>query len=466
MKAFVIAILALAAVQASAAEDKPFPKDLPPYAADKPLPVPKIDQQSLPNGLKVWLVQRSGYPKVNLELIVRGGTAADSATARGTASLMANLLTEGTATRNSRQIAEALQTIGGDLAAGATDDGVQVSGSALRSHAAELVELAADIARHPSFPKDEVELAKANTLQGLQAQEAQPGFQANRAFMASIYGEHPYRFTTLTPEIVKAATPETLAASHAARFRPDQALLVIAGDLDKAQINAAVKKAFGDWKAQGTALPDVAAAPASAARQLLVIDRPNSVQSTLRIGRPAVAATHAEVVPLTVANVILGGSFHSRITRNIREDKGYTYSPGLGVSKLKAGGSLNFRGDVRSEVTGASINEVLYEFDRMGTTRVSDEELASAKRLATGTYLFQNQIQGAVVGTLANNWLVGLPPEYLGTYVSKVDAVTADQVREVSRKYFAAKDQTIVVVGDTAKIASDLAQFGTFAAPK
>ena len=466
MKSLVIALLAVLSLPALAADDKPLPKDLPAYAADKPLPVPKIDQQTLPNGLKVWLVQRSGFPKVDIDLVVRGGTSADTAEQRGVSTLMADLLTEGTATRNSKQLAEALQTIGGSLGARAGDDGVHVTGNALRSHANELIDLAADIARHPGFPEDEVKLAKANTLQSLQAQEAQPAFQANRAFMASIYGEHPYRFTSLTPEIVNAATPATLAAAHAARFRPDQALLVIAGDLDKNATLAAVKKAFGDWKGQGAALPEIAAAPTASPRHLLVIDRPNSVQSTLRIGRPAIAATSEDAVPLNVANVILGGSFHSRITRNIREDKGYTYSPGLGVSRLKAGGSLNFRGDVRSEVTGASINEVLYEFDRMGTTAVSDEELTSAKRLATGTYLFQNQIQAAVVGTLANNWLVGLPPEYLGTYVSKVTAVTAEQVRNVSRKYYAAKDQTIVVVGDKGKIAADLAQYGEFSSPK
>jgi predicted Zn-dependent peptidase len=463
MKTLVLASLLALALPALAAEETPLPKDLPAYGADKALPVPTIDQSTLPNGLKVWLVPRSGFPKIDLVLIVRGGTAADAAAQRGTSSLMAQLPTEGTATRDSRQIAEALQAMGGSLGGGASDDGARVSGSALRSHAAELVALAADVALHPSFPPKEVELAKANTLQGLKAQEAQPSFQANREFAAVVFGDHPYRFAALTPAVVEAVTPESLAAAHKAQFRPDQALLVIGGDVERGPILAAVKQAFGGWAAQGAALPATPAAPESAPAQKRVIDRPGSVQSTLRIGRPAISATSPDAVPLAVANVILGGSFHSRITRNLREDKGYTYSPGSSVSRLKEGGSLVFRGDVRSEVTGASINEVRYEFDRMGTTDVGEEELASAKRLTVGLYLFQNQIQGAVVGTLANNWLMGLPPDYLGSYVPKVNAVTAAQVRVVSRKYFASKDQTIVVVGDKAKIAADLAQFGEFA---
>jgi predicted Zn-dependent peptidase len=225
---------------------------------------------------------------------------------------------------------------------------------------------------------------------------------------------------------------------------------------------AEVRKAFGGWKATGAALPPTPPAPATSPRQLIKIDRPGSVQTTLRIGRAGVSATSDDAIPLSVANLILGGGFHSRITSNIREDKGYTYSPGLRVTRQQVGGVITFAGDVRSEVTGASINEVLYEFDRMGTTAVTADELSGAKRYAAGTYQFANQIQGAVVGTLASNWLVGLPPEYLGSYVGKVNQVTAEQVREMSRKYYAAKDQTIVAVGDLSKIDADLAQFGDF----
>lgn len=454
--------LSVLAVPALAKEETPLPKELPPYAADKPLPVPEIRQETLGNGLKVWLVKRTGFPKINVSLVVRGGNAADSAAMRGTAGMMAGLLNEGTTRHSSRQLAEALQAIGGEVGGSAGDDGVFVTGEALRSHAATLIDLGAEVALHPTFPKEEVELAKENALQGLQAQEAQPAFHARRAFLDATMGSHPYAFATMTAESIKAITPESLAAAHAARFRPDQALLVIGGDFDQAAILAEVKKAYGGWKATGTALPATPAAPTTAKPQLIKIDRPGSVQTTLRIGRPAIPATSEDAIPLTVATLVLGGGFHSRITNNIREDKGYTYSPGLRVSRQQVGGMLAFSGDVRSEVTGASINEVLYEFDRMGTTDVSADELTGAKRFASGTYQFSNQIQSAVVGSLASNWLVGLPPEYLGTYVGKINQVTTEQVRAMSRKYYAAKDQTVVAVGDLSKIDADLAQFGDF----
>ncbi len=460
-KKFLFSLVLIAQI-ACASEEKALPKELPAYGPDRLIPVPIIAQRRLPNGLSVWIVKRSGFPKVNVDLVLHGGTAADAAGMEGSTSLLASLLTEGTKTRSARQIAEELQTIGGDLSADAGDDGIYLSGSALRSHLETLLNLTADVTRNPSFPADEVELAKANTLQNLQAQEAQPGFQATRAFDAAIYGAHPYRFVSMTPEVVKAVTPDALIESHARRFRPDQALLVIGGDVENEATFRLVNKAFGDWKSKGAELPITPPAPKDAPRQLLLVERPGSVQTTLRVGRPAIAATNPEALPLAIANVILGGSFNSRITHNLREEKGYTYSPGSSVPRLKAGGNFHVSADVRSEVTGASLNEIFYELDRMGTTNISEEELTSAKHLAAGLYLNQNQLQGAVVSTLAHNWIVGLPPEYLGSYVPKVNAVSAQEVRAVSRKYFAAKDQTVVVVGDKTKIADDLAQFGDF----
>ena len=391
---------------------------------------------------------------------MRGGNASDPADRRGTAGLMAGLLNEGTATRTSKQIAEELQAVGGELSAWAGADAVFLSGSALSHRLPTLLNLLADVTRRPTFPAQEVELAKTNTLQSLQAQEAQPSFQANRAFNVELFGSHPYSFSSITPEAVSAATPEALRTLHAARFQPDQAVLVLSGDLQVESAFKAIREAFGDWKATGEGPRPLLPAPAACQRAFVLIPRPGSVQSTVRVGRPTVAATHEDSIPLQLANVILGGSFSSRIVRNIREEKGYTYSPGARAAGLQAGGSYSLRADVRTEVTAASLMEIFYEMDRMGTTSVGEEELQSAKHYMGGTFLFQNQMQQALAGTLATYWVNGLKPGALSEFIPKVNKVSAEEVRRIGRTYFAAKDQTVVVVGDEAKARLELEQFG------
>ena len=441
-------------------EDAPLPKDLPPYGAERPIPALAMTQRTLPNGLTVWFLNRPGFPKVASWLVMRGGNANDPEGCQGLTGFMAGVLNEGTRTRSSRQIAEELQAIGGEISAEANPDAVFIQGSCLSNGLPALINLMADVTRRPMFPANEVELAKANTLQTLQAQEAQPSFQANRAFSAAIYGNHPYRFFSITPQVVKAVTPEALRALHSARFQPSQALLIVSGDVVEASAMKLIKSAFGDWKTTGDPLAPLPEAPTTTIHKFLLLSRPGSVQATLRVGRPAVAATHPDYIPLQLANVILGGSFDSRITKNIREDKGYTYSPGSRAMGMQHGGSYSIRADVRTEVTAASLMEIFYEMDRMGTTTVGEDELLRSKRYMGGTYLFQNQMLRALTGTLATYWVNGLKPEALSEFIPNVNAVSAEAVRKIGRTYFATKDQTIVVVGDEAKVKAELEQFG------
>ncbi len=438
------------------------PKDLPAYGPEKPLPIPQIAQRTLPNGLTVWVVPRDGLPKIDVALAVLGGTAADDAATPALSQLMAGLLDEGTASRDSRSIAEALQAIGGDYRASADDDAVNIRASALSSHASRLLELVADTALHPSFPAKEVTLAKANALQSLKVQEADPDWQAQRAFGHAAYGEHPYARDSLNEASVAAASPERLKALHDTRFRPDRALLVIVGRIGADEAFKLAEQQFGGWKASGKALADTPPAPRTAAPQRLIVPREGAVQSNIRYGRPAVPASDPDYIPLTVANTILGGGFTSRITQDIREDKGYSYSPWSRFSANRAGGSTVATVDVRNEVTGATLAELAKLYDSMASQPASAEELTGAKRLVGGIYLLRNQIQGSLTATLANYWVDGLPPTFLGSYVAEANKVTADQVQAMGRKYFAAKDQSIVIVGDPKAIDAQLKPYGDF----
>ncbi len=454
-------VLSLLALSVGASEEKPLPSDLPPYGPDRPIPIPRITQKTLSNGLTIWLVQREGFPKVTLRLAIRGGMAHDPAGQAGVSNLFAGLLTEGTSSRTSKRIAEELQTVGGEIGAFASSDATYLYVRGLGQGLPLILDVLADVTQNAAFPEKEVTQAKANALQGLKAQSTNPGFQANKAFAAQIFGTHPYGRVTPTEAVIDSVTPTSLKQLRDRRFHPDRALLVVAGDFREEAAFKLINKAFGTWKASGLPEGALDAAPQSGHREILLLERPGSVQATLRIGRPSLPAASHEAIPLALANVIMGGSIGSRITRNIREDKGYTYSPGSTVQGRQVGGMFQFRADVRNEVTAASLMEIFYEMDRMATTPVPEPELQRAKRYVGGIYLFQNQLQSAVTGTLATYWVNGLPPEFLGTYVEKIDAVRTEEVRAVSEKFFNPKDLTVVVVGDSTKIRKELEHFGS-----
>ena len=444
-----------------AAEEKPLPAELPPFGEDRPLPEPRIQQSRLPEGLSVWLVSRPGFPKVTAILAARGGDAADPRGQEGISELLAQTLKEGTTTRSSKVIAEQLQAVGGEITAADTNDAILITVNGLATGADRVIEILADVARNAAFPAAEVEIAKGNALQNLKVRASTPEFVADKAFRAAVYGDHPYRIIAPNEATVTAATPEILKKEYARRLRPERSLLVVVGDLNAAALTKAITKAFAGWKGTGEGAPPTPPPPTAGERKLIVVDRPGSVQSTLIVGRPTLTVTDPDYFPLLVANTIFGGSFGSRLTKNIREDKGYTYSPGSGVSAREKGGLLRVRADVRNEVTGASLLEVFYEMDRLGATQPSEEELRTAKRYQAGLYLLRNQIQDSVARTLATNWINGLPPEALGQFVTKVNAVSADDVHRLGRSVFPSNHQTVVVVGDTSKIAAEVAQFGT-----
>lgn len=444
------------------AETAALPKDLPAYSADKPLPVPEIAKRVLDNGMTVWVVPRDGVPRVDYVLAFKdSGLAADPADMPGMASMVAGMLNEGTEKLDSRAIAETAQSYGGSVAAGAGNDGISLFANALASKAEPMLQLMSQIARTPTFPEKEVVLAKANALQGLKAAEAQPGFRAERAMLSAVYGDHPYARTQATEESINAVTREKLQQAYKLRVRPDQALLVITGRIEPDAAFKLAQEAFGDWKVEGEALKATAASRAEAKPSFVHLTREGSVQSAVRIGRPAIPATHPDYVPLRLTSTLLGGGFSSRLMQNLREDKGYTYGAGVGYRGQASGGALVASADVRNEVTGKAVGEFFAEYKRIGSEPVSAAELDMNKRYVAGGYLISNQLQGAVAGTLANNWLVGLPPEFLGEFVPKIREVDAEQVQAMGKKYFDPKAQSIVVVGDEA-VVEQLKEFGKF----
>ncbi len=458
----ITAVAAAFAAPAFAAE-APAPAGMPAYGKDKPLPSPTIVKKTLANGLQVWVVPRNGVPRVDMVLAVRGaGQIADDAAHPGFANMLAGLLNEGTAKHDSRAIAELAQGLGGSVGGFASADGISVQANAVASQAGAMMQLLAEVARTPSFPSKEVALAKANALQALRVQETQPRFRADRALNRAVFGEHPYGHTTPTVEAINSVDEALLRAEHGKRFRPDQALLVITGRIKEADAMKLAQQAFGDWKANGPVPATALKAPDAARPAHVLLERPGSVQSTIRLGGSGIAATAQDQVPLRLASTVLGGGFSSRVNINLREEKGYTYGASAGARMMREAGSIVGGADVRNEVTGAAITEYFNEYKRIGSELISPQEMEMHKRYVAGGYVLSNQMQRAVAATLASNWLIGLPAEYLTQYVPLIQKVTPEQVREVSRKYFNPENQSIVVVGDSKAVGEQLKAFGEF----
>ncbi len=439
---------------------QPLPKDLPPYGELKPFRPPQVTTLTLGNGLTLWLVPRPGFPKISYTLAVRGGFATDPQDLPGLAELLASTVDQGTTSRTARDIAKDLQAAGGDLSARAGSESITLTTSVLSSKAEAGLAILADAALHASFPDSEVALAKSNAADRLAASEADPSYLAERAMAHALFGEHPYRIVGLTKETIAKATAGDLRSEYARRFRPDQAILVAVGDFDPGKLQEMVERHLGNWQSPQTPLvPSVERPPYAPPHAVDAVNRPDSVQTMIGFGSIVPTEGNQDYAPMEVANALFGGMFGSRLTRNIREDKGYTYTPFSFVSPHRTVGVFQTWVPVRNEVTGATINEIDYELNRMATTSPSDEELGGAKRFLVGNRAIELQSQDSVGRSLARIWILGLPPGELGEENESIGRVNQGDVNRVASQYFPAARQTIVTVGVEKVIKDQLAPF-------
>ncbi len=461
MKILTACAVFLATIPSLAQKEIQLPKELPAYGPERPLNAPTVKIDRLDNGLTVWLVSEPGFPKTALSIAVRGGLAADPADRPGLSNLLGDTIDQGTKTLNAKQIAQQFQAAGGDLSVVPGKDYIDLTINVLASKQNDALTTLSDLVRNATFPDAEVTLAKRNAADSLRQQESQPSFLASRAMAGILFGDHPYHVTSATQQSITASTPDDLRKIYAERFRPDQALLVVVGDFQADQMLSTVKNTFADWKSPSTPPVSVPAVSETAPQHAIhVVSRPGSVQTTLQLGAFGPLRNAEDYEAARVANAIYGGTFGSRLVTNIREDKGYTYSPGASLQTYQGAGVLTTRADVRNAVTGPSLNEILYELNRMVTTSPRPEELQTAKRFLVGIEAIQLQSRGAVAGELARLWINGLPPDAIGTYGRKVAATTADQVDAAAKKYFPAAKTAIVAVGEEKIVRDQLAPFG------
>ena len=257
----------------------------------------------------------------------------------------------------------------------------------------QMLALVADVVRNPTFPEAEVDLIKANTAQQLQAQMASPQFVANKLFRQSLFGSHPYARTGVTPETLPAIDRAALVEYHKTYYRPNHAFLVIVGDAAPETVFSAAEKAFGGWERATVPAAKATPLPALQGRKLVFVQRPNSVQSSISVGNFSIRRDDERWYTLQLSNQIFGAAFDSRLVRNIREEKGYTYSPGSIFQAMAEGGFYRAVADVRNDVTGATIKEIYGEIDKLRAGGPETEELSDAKQYSRGVFLLQNATQ-------------------------------------------------------------------------
>jgi zinc protease len=452
--------LAIALLLTSAASLHAEQKTPPPPAPARNITLPKITERKLENGLTVVLVPLHNVPKVTTLLTFLSGTGADAREHPGIAQLAARVVPEGTATRTSRQLHEAIRAVGGALTVNADADATTIEASSLAEFTPRLLELVADVARHPAFPKDELALAKQNLAQEIAEQRSTPEFLAEENMRKALFGTHPYSFVTAEPDALAKLTRESLVAFAAARYVPNDAHLIVVGDIDVDKALADVTKTFGDWKRMPRAADTAGALPKRDKRTIVFVDRPGSVQSLVRIAALAPSRKSGEYYALRIANLIAGGAFYSRMTRNIREAKGYSYSPYTEQNLQRRAGTFFAEAAARNEVTGGTILEMLYELDRMRIENVTDEELQSARRYSAGIAAVELETQSALARRIWTIYTYDLPRDFLTTFRTKNDAISAADVRRAASKYFDTYRAAIVVVGDWSKVKDQVEPFG------
>jgi predicted Zn-dependent peptidase len=433
---YIFIILFLAAVSLTVQAQKQTP---PPGGTPKDFVIPEKKVSQLKNGLKSTLVQYGSVPKVNVNLIIKTGNVNEGSNEVWLADLTGNLMQEGTTTMDFKTISRKVAAMGGEI-------NTSISGSVLSEYAPELVKIIADVVINPALPASEVERLKGDLKRQLSVQKSQPQSQAIESFNSIIYKDHPYGRIFPTQEMLSGYSIEMVKKFYENNFGAKRSVLYVVGKFDEAATQKAVEEAFGNWK-EG---PEANYPPATPNKtpEVSIIDRPGAPQTTVIIGLPTISPQHEDYVALQVANSLLGGSFGSRITANIREDKGYTYSPFSTITNHKNTSVWYEQADITSEHTGDALQEIAKEVNRLQNELPPDAELKGIQNYMAGIFVLQNSTPGGIIGQLNFIETHGLDDSYLTDRVKNIHAITPEKISAIAKEHFKYDDMTLVLVGD------------------
>ncbi len=429
-----------------------FRKNAPEALAPVKFDIPRPEQTVLDNGLRVIVFEDERLPLVSYRLAFHSGDINDPDGATGMTSAMASMLTEGTENYTSLQLAEKIELLGAGIGASASDDFTTVSASSLSLYSTEVLGMMAEVVLRPTFPEDELDLYRRNTVEHLKFQRSQPGFLAGEQSARLIYGKHPYSKVSPNAADIEKLDRDRLIMFHREAFIPNNAMFIAVGDVKLDEVVDELNDHFSDWQQGTVGWEKFEAPPRRTARSLTIVDRKGSAQSNIVITNLGIKRTDPDYFPLIVMNQVLGAGASSRVFMNLREEKGYTYGAYTRLGTKKLAGDFEATAEVRTSVTGESLKEFFYELNRIRDAHVGDDEIADAKNFLTGVFPIRAETQEGLTNLIVNQHLYGLPDDYLQTYRENVDAVTVDDVKRVAVKHIRPDEMAIVIVGDADEV--------------
>lgn len=455
-----MAVLSLAS-PAAAQNDRDWPSErMPGPLPARDVAFPPYEIRTLDNGLRVVAVLHHEQPVVSLRLLVRAGAAQDPRDKAGLAVLGASLLDQGTTTRSAKQMNDEIDFMGGEIGAGAGADLTSLNVLVMKDGVAQGLRMLSDMARRPAFAPEEIERQRQQALSTLRVNFESPEFVANAVFDRLVYGFHPYgQPDGGTPQTLASITREDLVAFHARYFVPNNAILAVVGDITTEEAFSQVQSAFGDWQRQD--VPAVqTSAPPDPTRRVIVINKPDAVQTELRAGHVGIKRNHQDYTALDMTLRLLGGEGANRLHQVLRTERGLTYGAKADMDSLLETGDFEASTNTRSDATGDVLRLMVDEFWRLQRERVSDRELSATQAYVTGSFPSTIETPDAIATRVLNVLFYGLPVDQLQTYRERVSAVKPDDIERVARSYLRPDRLSIVLVGNAAAFVPQLRRIG------
>ena len=439
--------------------DEPWRANQPKAATAKPVQLPTPQSETLTNGLTLILNERRGLPVVAASVVLRTGSDANPLDKPGLANFTAAMLDEGTASRSALQIADQAAQLGASLGTGSSMDATTITGRSLSKNFGALLELMADVTLRPSFPAEELDRQRAQRLGQLVQMRDNPSQVAGQVTAMALYGDkHPYGFSEIGTEAsVKAITRADLSAFWRQNFVANNAALVVAGDISMKELRAMAEKSFGSWQ-RGTPARPALTNPTSIPPRVIIVDKPGSPQTQLRVATIGAARSSPDFRPLQVMNIALGGLFSSRINMNLREKNGYTYGASSQFTFRRAAGPFQVGSGVRTDVTAPSVSEIFKEIRGMVDNPMDQAELQRAKDSLANSLAGAFETSADAVANFSNVFIYDLGLDYYTKYAQDVNRVTTDQTLAVSKQYLVPANMVVIAVGDRKVIEPELAK--------
>ena len=433
-------------------------KQTPPTGSTpKDFNLPAKEVTTLDNGLTLVMVPYGAIPKASIQVVVKTGNIHEKEDQVWLADLMADLLEEGSTASDAKAIANQMAGMGGNLNVGVGPHTTLLTTSVLFEFAPDAITLMGDVIRNPGWPEDELDRLKNNMKRNLSVTLQRPQSQATKEFFANIYPDHPYGRVYATEEMIDTYSVDDIKQFYTDNVGAKRTTVYVVGKFNSAKVKEAVNNTFGDWASGPDSFYPVAEAVTQ--KGIQIIDRPAAPQSTLFFGLPVADPSSPDFVALSVMNSILGGSFGSRITSNIREDKGYTYSPRSVLDDNYKSAVWYERADVTTQFTGPSLQEINKEIKRLQEEAPSQEELEGIQNYEAGLFVLRNSTPGGIINQLVFLDIHELPESNLTERVKAMYALTPEKIQEMAQKYIRPEDMTLVIVGDKNAIEQQIEEY-------